>query len=241
MKKVLFPILLIALIIFATGASLSIPDHSANSRTAFQDKFMNLERFSAIHIGINADVTYNTGSKHGITISGDKDDIEDLIVEVKGEALSLSYPSYGKKRDRLVINIVSEELESVKISGSAHFTAEDAVESDEMDLVVSGSGKINLSELSADEVGVKISGSGSVEIQKGQADECDAIISGSGNMKAPGFKVEEFSAKISGSGNCEITALSELEAVISGSGSIYYNGSPQVNSVVSGSGKVKKL
>jgi len=241
MKKVILPFLLIALFIIAAGALPSVTGQNEKSQTEFLDEFMNLEPFTAINIGVSADVTYTTGKKHGLTVSGDEDDIEDLIIEVKGKTLSISYPGYRNRHSRLDIHIVSEELESVKISGSAHFIAESTVESDEMELAVSGSGKIIFSELLADEGDVKISGSGGVEIREGEADECDAIISGSGRMKAAGFEVDEFSAKISGSGNCEINAVDELEAVISGSGRVYYNGSPQVNSTISGSGKVKKL
>lgn len=241
MKKIPVLFLFVGLLILMSGFMLAIQESNPDYAKAVQEDFQKLDPFSGIHIAVNADVYYTPGNKHGLRIEGDERDIEDLIIEVKNESLSIRYPGYGLKRSRLTIHVVSEKLEEIKISGSSDFFASKEINSDEMDLVVSGSGKINFGSLVADELDVRISGSGDILIEEGSADECNAIISGSGKLLASGFAVDEFSTKISGSGRCEITANSELEATISGSGSVYYKGPARVHSTVSGSGKVREL
>jgi len=190
---------------------------------------------------VNADVFYTQGSGHQIRIEGKNQDVEDLITEVKDGFLQVRYENYRIRRSKLTIYITSEELETVKISGSAKFMAEKAVASDEMEFAVSGSGGAIFEKLDSDEVEVYLSGSGYVELAGGMADELEAKISGSGQINAEDFKVSECSAIISGSGNCRIAVKDELDAKISGSGSVYYKGNPEVNVISSGSGGVKSL
>ena len=239
MKKLIVPLVL-AVLLLTSSSFLLIHTNLSSAPFPSQEDFK-LEAFSYIHIGVSADVHYSVGSTHSVTVDGDQDDIEDLIVEVKNGALSIRYENNAKKRSRLDIHIVSKEFEGVKISGSAHFVTQDDIRSDEIDLVISGSGKAQFGQVNADELSVKISGSGDVLIDKGTAGECDAIISGSGKLLAEGFNVKEYGVKISGSGSCKIMASEDLDAMVSGSGSIYYTGNPTVNSVVSGSGKVRSL
>ncbi len=207
-----------------------------------KEEVRKLDAFSGIGISISADVYYTPGNAHEITIEGDADDVEDLITEVKDGFLQVKYPNGWKaRRSKLTIYITSNELEAIRMSGSAKFMSGEPVTTDEMDLAMSGSGGIHFEKLNTDEVDVKISGSGSIVLLNGNADELSVKISGSGKLNAEAFEVNEFSAGISGSGSIRITVKEELEARISGSGKVHYHGTPRVNSSSSGSGKVVAL
>ncbi|MGM0473267.1 MAG: head GIN domain-containing protein [Bacteroidota bacterium] len=199
-----------------------------------------LEPFEEIGIAVRADVFYTQGNGHQIKIEGRSQDVEDLITEVENGLLRIRHENYRLRREKLTIYITSEELESVKISGSAKFMAENPVTSEEMELAVSGSGGVMFDRLSSEEVEAKISGSGSVELA-GRAEEMETMISGSGKIMAEDFEVSECSAVISGSGSCTVAVKDELDAKISGSGNVYYKGDPEINSVSSGSGSVRSL
>ena len=200
-----------------------------------------LRPFTGIGVAINADVFYTPGNSHEIIIEGNERDIKDLKTNVENGYLKLKYDNWKIKRSKLTIYITSKELDKVSISGSGKFNSGKPISSEEMDLAVSGSGKVLFSSLECEEIGVKISGSGDAIIDKGSAEEVDVKISGSGKLVAERFEVGEFSATISGSGSCRITVMDELDARISGSGSVYYHGNPRVNSTSSGSGKVRSL
>ena len=207
-----------------------------------KEEVRKLDAFSGIGISISADVYYTPGNSHEIKIEGDAKDVDDLITKVEDGFLQVKYPSNWRVRhSKLTIYITSNELEAVKISGSAKFKSGETVTTDEMDLAMSGSGGILFEKLNADEVDVKISGSGNMELLSGGADELSAKISGSGKLNAEKFEVSEFSTSISGSGSVRITVKEELDARISGSGKVYYHGTPRVNSTSSGSGKVVAL
>lgn len=212
---------------------------SASNVTAQETR--DLDTFTGIGIGIYADVYYSPGNAHEITIEGNSKDVEDLITRVENGMLQMKYEDWRIKRSKLTIYITSQELDKVSMSGSGKFYSDQNINTEEMSINVSGSGKVNFSSLSAEEVDVKISGSGNANIDKGSAEEVDVKISGSGKFYAEGFEASEFSAAISGSGSCKITVIDELDARISGSGSVLYHGNPQINSTSSGSGKVRSL
>ena len=167
--------------------------------------------------------------------------MKDLITRVENGMLKLKYKDWRGKRSKLTIHITSKGLDQVSLSGSGMFKSDQPIGPKEMDISISGSGKVLFTTLEVEEMDVKISGSGDVVIERGSVSETDLKISGSGKLIAEDFEVSEFSAAISGSGSCKITVRDELDARISGSGNIYYHGNPQINSTSSGSGKVKSL
>ncbi len=205
------------------------------------DEVRDLAPFDGIGIAISADVYYTPGNDHEIRIEGDEDDIRDLVTEVRDGFLQVKYDNWRARHSKLTLYITSRELESIKISGSADFMVDQTLNSDEMDLGLSGSGSILLKKLQSDEVDVQISGSGKAQIEDGTADEMDVKISGSGKLMAEGFGVSECDVAISGSGNVWIGVSEELDAKLSGSGKVYYRGNPRINSVTSGSGKIESL
>ena len=222
------------LFVLLAVSSMICPDASA------QD-VRDLDPFTGIGIGVSADVYYTQGNGHQVTIEGKSQDVEDLVTEVSNGFLRVGYDNVRMSRSRLTIHITSKEIESVRISGSAKFMAGEEVNSDEMELAVSGSGGVIFDRLNSDEVETNVSGSGFVELSGGGADEMEARISGSGKILAEDFQVSECSVMISGSGNCTVGVSDELDAKISGSGNVYYRGNPEINSATSGSGSVKSL
>ena len=227
--------------IFTLTAATAVILTSFSMVSLRSDEVRDLASFDGIGISISADVYYMQGNTHEIKIEGDESDIRDLITEVKNGFLEVKYDNWRARHSKLTLYITSEELEQVKVSGSADFMVEKPLSADEMALGLSGSGTIRFSRLESDEVDVAISGSGNAEINGGAADEIDIKISGSGKFNGEKFKVSECDATLSGSGSVRITVEDELNARLSGSGRIYYGGNPRVNSISSGSGKVEAL
>lgn len=230
-KSAILPLILG--LVFTTSCLVPVYSQASDER--------DLSPFEGIGISIHADVYYTQGNSHQIRIEGNEKDVRDLITEVKDGFLQVKYDDWKIKRDKLTIYITSKELNSVKVAGSAHVMAKENVDSEEMDLALSGSGEIIFGTLHSEEIDVKISGSGSVELQGGEAEELGVKISGSGKLLAEDFNISECDASISGSGNAKVSVSDEIQARISGSGKVYYKGDPQVNSVTSGSGKVVSM
>jgi hypothetical protein len=200
-----------------------------------------VDGFDEVSMGIAGDLYLRQGSATTLELEGDSDDLEDIITEVKSGKLIIRYKKnigWNLRRERVTLYLTMSEVSSVSLGGSGKIIGENIIESDDLYLSVSGSGRINLA-LEADEVTQRISGSGNIEVS-GEADHADISISGSGNLDALDLEVDHCVVKISGSGRCKITVGDSLEANISGSGSVYYKGNPdRIRSNVSGSGKVK--
>ena len=199
--------------------------------------------FDGISLGIAADVYLSQGSPAKLVLEGDQDDLEDVITELRGSTLVIKYKNsrgWNFRMDKIDIYITTPEINEISLGGSGMVRGETPISSDDLELEVSGSGKIRL-QVSADRLTQRISGSGNIELS-GEADSADVGISGSGSLNAEDLSVDHYNIRISGSGKCRIHAGDSIEANISGSGSVYYTGDPdRIISNVSGSGKVRKL
>ncbi len=208
-----------------------------------------LEAFSEIALRVSANVYLEQGDKQHVEIVAKESTLEELITEVKDRKLIIRFPrknylwknfDYGK----ITIYITVPEIEALNVSGSGDIIAEDEINARILDLAVSGSGDIRLSELKSDRVKVTISGSGDIMIKgngKDTATDFSATVSGSGNLKAIDFPAEDVVVKVSGSGNCAVYAKSNLTIKVVGSGDVTYKGNPLVDKTVVGSGSVRDI
>jgi hypothetical protein len=108
-------------------------------------------------------------------------------------------------------------------------------------VVMNGSGKFILGRIEAQSVDIKINGSGKVDIESGNLKHQSLSIGGSGKFNVSNVKSESADVKISGSGKANVWVADNLNIKISGSGKLYYYGSPKISSNISGSGKVDSL
>ena len=223
MLKSLFSIILISVTLIAFGQDKEERDVSS---------------FTGVSLGISGDVYITQGSPQKVVVQAESN-LDELETQVKDGVLRIKTDNWNSRIKGAKIWITMPEVETLNVSGSGDILAETSITSDELELKVSGSGSVNISELNADEIGAAISGSGDLKLA-GSADEMELRISGSGSVYAEGLKVNECGIKISGSGSCKIDVTGELDASISGSGKVTYYDNPQIDARVSGSGKVRK-
>ncbi len=129
-------------------------------------------------------------------------------------------------------------LKGLKLSGSGRINTE-FFETNEMDIILSGSGRIETS-CKSSKVEASIPGSGTVNIS-GETDYAEFKISGSGNINATTLFTDTCYSSITGSGEIKTTVENLLGVRITGSGNVYYSGDPEVNQNISGSGRVVHL
>jgi hypothetical protein len=197
-----------------------------------------LSSFTGISLGISGDLYLTQGSPQKVIIQAENN-LDKIETVVRDGVLQIKTDNWSSKIKGVKIWITMPEVETLNVSGSGNLLAETSIDADELELKVSGSGKIKIPELKGDEIEAAISGSGDM-ILAGSADEMEIRVSGSGSVYAERLKVNECGIKISGSGSCRIDVTGELDASISGSGRVTYYGNPQVDARVSGSGNVKK-
>jgi len=228
MKK-LFNLLLISV--------LSIGVSYAQSREE-----RDLEDFTGIGFSVAGTLVLEQGNTFSVVLEGDDDYIEEIETTVQGNMLVISHDrwiSFSRNNRKLTVYVTMPVVEELNVSGSGSILAEGSVRAEDLDMSVSGSGNIRLSDLTAESAGCSISGSGSLEL-KGSASTGKLSISGSGKYRGDSFRLNGLNVNISGSGTCSTLVEDKLVARVSGSGDVYYSGNPSVDARISGSGKVRK-
>jgi hypothetical protein len=203
--------------------------------------------FTEISMRVPGKLYIQQGEVQKVTIDAKSSTLKDIITEVNGRALIIRFPAKNylwRNFDpgSIIINVTIPEITGLTVSGSGDIIGEGALSSLIMDVVISGSGNINLSDLKVDRIKTIISGSGNISLKGSKvASEFTGTISGSGNIKAQNLEAENVKVTISGSGNCSVRSNGTCTVRIAGSGSFYYSGNPSVDSTIAGSGNVREI
>ncbi|MCX6253450.1 MAG: DUF2807 domain-containing protein [Bacteroidia bacterium] len=203
--------------------------------------------FTKVNFGVSGNLYINIGPEFKVELEGEKRYLEDIITEVSGGKLVIKNENWRmhnwrmNMNERVTVYITMPELKGLGVSGSGKAEIKDAVKTDDLNLNVSGSGKIYTTDITVSNLNCGISGSGDIIFGgSGSSARADISISGSGNYMGEPLKIGSAEIHISGSGNCTCNVTESLRASVSGSGNVTYSGgSPKVDARVSGSGKVR--
>src|SRR5664279_519100 len=200
--------------------------------------------FTKVSFGVSGNLYINIGPEFKVVLEGEKRYLDEIITEVSGGKLVIRNENWRmnnwKMNEKVTVYITMPELNGLGVSGSGKAEIKDAVKTSDLNLSVSGSGKLYASDISVSNLDCSISGSGDISLGGGGSSSKAGIsISGSGNYFGDAFKISSAEIHISGSGNCECNVTESLRASISGSGNVTYGGNPKLDAHVSGSGKVR--
>ena len=159
------------------------------TRTVQPAPFHGLEFSSSARIEIIPDSTYR------VEIDAEQNLTGLFTVEVKNGILVIGVSDNMRPNVRPVIRVHTDRMSSISTSGSADVSA-GIFTTDNLDVRISGSGKIGAFNISSRTCTVHISGSGNCEVKASEA--LDVHISGSGNVYYQGNP--EIDQHISGSG-----------------------------------------
>ena len=198
-----------------------------------------LSQFDRIELEVDADVILKQGEDQEVVVEAQGNILSVLETDVKNGKLEIDFGRHHVRRHNdIKIYITVPDITSLKVAGSGSIRSSEDFEVYDLDLKISGSGKIDLGVTGANSIDTDISGSGDLYLN-GDVIRHQANISGSGKIKAYDLVTKNADIEISGSGNSEVYVTDRLKAKISGSGKIRYKGSPAVEVNVSGSGKVE--
>ncbi|HTG54856.1 MAG TPA: head GIN domain-containing protein [Niabella sp.] len=234
--KQLLSLVVIALIILATGCKKVFPDGPAveESRTVGD--------FSRIEAAFSGNVEFVQHASKSVTVKAADNLQSYIITEVKGNTLVLkTKPNVDIRGGSVTIYVSNPAITGATISGSGNINFNTDLNTTSLDLRVSGSGNIYAPKLTATNLEAEITGSGDITIDAGAVSSQDIRITGNGDYHTQQMRSEQAKVKVSGSGEAKLWADNKLDVQISGSGDVWYSGSPSINTSISGSGKVRKL
>ena len=197
--------------------------------------------FTRVSFGVSGNLYINIGNDFKVTLEGDNSLLDDIVTEVNGGKLIIRKRIRRMNTNQKVtVYITMPELRGLGVSGSGNAEVRDAVKTRDLDLSVSGSGKLYTAGMEVTNMDCSISGSGNIIIGgRCNISGADISISGSGSYRGEEAEIGTLGIAISGSGSCNCNVKESLRATVSGSGNVTYFGNPRVDARVSGSGRVK--
>ena len=175
-----------------------------------------IDNFTGIDLKSSAEVNIVTGMPQEVSIITDDNLLNVVTTKVtNGKLIIGSNQNYSTKIG-VTINITVPDLNAFQISGS---------------------GDVNIENLSNDKFLAVIQGSGNIRAT-GMSKDIEVLIQGSGDMDFKDVTSRQVVAQIDGSGSINIHATETLNIQIAGSGDVNYWGSPRVTSKIIGSGDI---
>jgi hypothetical protein len=204
----------------------------------------NVKDFTKVSFGVAGNLYINIGPEFSVILEGNKRVLDNVLTEVSGGKLVIKNENWRMNNwrtdERITVHITMPEIKGLGVSGSGKAEIKDAVKTEDLNLSVSGSGKLYAPDVKVSNLDCSISGSGDISLgSTGGSSKAGISISGSGNYFGESFKIGTAEIHISGSGNCECNVTESLRASVSGSGNVTYEGNPKLDAHVSGSGRVR--
>lgn len=231
---------------------------TANSQTKTENR--TIGNFSKIDAKGSFKIVLVAGDSNSLTIEADESALPFIKTEVKGNTLNI-YSDGRKKanyKGSVTIKVPFKKLDEVKFSGSGTISSNDALNSDNFNVSMNGSGKVELNisaknvngslngsgklelKLNATETKMELNGSGKVILQ-GKTNNFVGEVHGSGELNGSELVSQNSDVNVHGSGNLKIHTTELLKANVHGSGKIKYKGDPKkVDKNVDGSGSISK-
>lgn len=227
-------------------------------------KKIKIDDYNAIKIDGVIDFSYEqSDAAPYIEVTVDENLHEYVNINIKDRELTVGFK--GVKVDhysKFIVKTNSKWLKEVKAAGNANFMINSTLTGDEvkikansnclvqlkktvkvgkLDLNVSGSANMVVSDLEADKLECSINGSGTITLKKGKTKEGEYSITSSGEIMAFGVAVPELNCKMTGNGTMEVHATDNLKANVVGKGNIRYKGPTAVQQKVIGKGSVEEV
>jgi len=201
-----------------------------------------ISAFNAIDLSGIGTVIIEQGTEETLEIAAEDNLIDYLVSDVKGRQLYLGMEEFINLQPSqdIIFYVTVKNITTIRTSGMGKVIVKNGLESDNLQLEISGSGNMDLADLSVRTLAISISGMGDVTVS-GTAMQQNIEISGTGNYHAADLFSRSAQVQISGSGNARVWAADDLDLVLSGMGNLEYFGDPILTTEISGMGEVTSL
>jgi len=235
-KKMILPIFIVmAFFLGACGVDIDLNIDQGSGKVITQAR--EVSGFDRVVLNGIGDVIITQGDREALEIEAEDNVIPNITTEVEDGTLQISFnrktiiPTKSIK-----FHLTMRTIRGMETKGVSNITSE-KIDTDALELGISGTGNIEIENLSAESTTVNVSGAGNLTAN-GKVSSQKITLSGAGNYNGADLQSETAEITITGLGKVVVWVTENLSVTISGTGGVDYYGNPQVSQQISGLGRL---
>lgn len=202
-----------------------------------------MNTFDALNVAGPFNVIFEQGKGCTVRVDGTTEQLEKITIYVENGELYIDQRKNEPKGtfDGMRIFVSAPMIDGIDIAGSGDLTTPNALNVNNLNLEIAGSGNITIGQLTCKNLDISIAGSGDVALGMTQANDVKNEIAGSGGIDIAGLLCKTVNNEIAGSGGITLNNLKvdKVKTDIAGSGDVILRGTAGHHEEdIAGSGKV---
>lgn len=200
-------------------------------------KIFQVSNFDKLSMGDAFKIEVIQGTQFSVTASGDRRNLDDLIVEVFDEELRIRYNNNRNRQYQTQIFITMPTLTEVDFGGASdsEISGFDGITAFKMTLSGASESELNIN---ADKLILVLSGASQLSAESETSQEILADLSGASTLNMFASATLSANLELSGASDAKVNVTNELEVKASGASIVRYRGTPSVSTDLSGASQV---
>ena len=226
MKKVLFAVVALGML------TSCVNFHYSKSTRTVAEENRQLKGFERIELRGSLDVKYMQSDSFSVKVNAPLKVLSDVETRVEGDKLIVYMKGEGKvinfgvsDSEDVTVYVTSPDFLGIELRGSGDFECRRLLDTDNLDIVLNGSGDIMFEDIICDQVNVSLVGSGDVNVRNVKTLRSKVNLVGSGDVMMNYDNSGKVEASLTGSGDITLRGtVSEFRHNVRGSGDINMEG-----------------
>ena len=164
--------------------------------------------FDELDLDGGMNVVYQPGDSCTVRVDAATAVVDQLAIYVTDRTLHLGTKSPYvdlSATGPVTVYVTSPSLEEFELAGAGNFTAAQPLNATDVHIELTGSGNIDIAQLTCNDLDIEVTGSGNITLGMVKAIEVDTEITGSGNVTYKNVTAQRGESQISGSGTISLS------------------------------------
>ncbi len=187
------------------------------------DRDVSVGGFRSIEASHTFHVRYTPGGDAGVTLHVDQNVIDDVVAEIRGDALVLSVDGVSTLGSMTIeADVTGPAVERLEASGAARIEVTGPLASKQVQLVVEGASRLD-GPVAVKDLALDVSGASRVTLS-GTADQLHGTVSGASRLSGEELTATDADLDVSGASRADVTVTGDLTYDVSGASRLTYAG-----------------
>ena len=229
MKKVLLAVLTLGMLASCSCQGVRVNWTKTKAHGEVTHSITDFERIELLG---SLDVKYMQADSFSVTVNAPVEVIDDVETRVEGNVLKIkmkgenNFINFGvKDSEDVVVYVTSPDFLGITLRGSGDFECQNLLDTDNLDIVLNGSGDITFDDIICDRINVSLVGSGDVNVKNVKMLQSSVNLVGSGDIKMAFNNGGDVESNLTGSGDITLTgSVKRYRSNVRGSGDMHTDG-----------------